>query len=66
MQELKAFQRVELQPKETKTVSLPVASADFAVFDEKSSAWMTPPGSYQIAVGTSSRDIAQTADVSLP
>jgi beta-glucosidase len=66
IQELKAFQRVELSPGETKSVTLPLTAKDFALFDEKKSGWVVPPGSYQIAVGTSSRDIAQQADVKLP
>ena len=66
VQELKAFQRVELKAGETKTVTLGLVGADFATFDEKTSSWIVPPGVYQIAVGSSSRDIAQTADVTLP
>jgi beta-glucosidase len=66
VQELKAFQRVELSPGETKSVALPLTARDFALFDEKTSAWTVPPGSYQIAIGMSSRDIAQQAEVKLP
>ena len=43
-QELKAFQRVELSPGETKSVTLPLETKDFALFDEKKSAWVVPPG----------------------
>ena len=66
VQELKAFQRVELKAGETKTVTLGLVGADFATYDEKTSSWIVPPGVYQIAIGSSSRDIAQTADVTLP
>jgi len=66
VQELKGFRRVELSPGETKTVALPLTAEDFALFDEKKSAWDVPPGSYHIAVGTSSRDMAQEAEVTLP
>jgi beta-glucosidase len=66
VQELKAFARVELKRGETKSVALPLSAADFARFDVKRSAWVVPPGKYQIAVGTSSRDLAQTGEVTLP
>jgi beta-glucosidase len=66
VQELKAFQRVELHAGETKTVTLPLTAKDFALFDETKSAWVIPPGSYQIAIGTNSRDIAEQAEMKLP
>ena len=65
-QELKAFQRVELTCGQTKTVKLSLAQADFSTFDEKTSSWIVPPGTYQIAVGASSRQIVGTKDVTLP
>jgi beta-glucosidase len=65
VQELKAFQRVELKAGETKTVTLTLQHHDFATYDETSSRWIVPPGAYQLAVGDSSRDIAQTTSVTL-
>jgi beta-glucosidase len=64
VKELKGFARVSLQPGETKPVTLSLTAQDFATFDEKAAKWITPPGPYELAVGTSSRDIAQTARVS--
>jgi beta-glucosidase len=66
VQELKAFQRVELRAGETTTVTLQLNRADFSTYDEKTSSWIVPPGTYQIAVGSSSRDAAQISSVTLP
>lgn len=63
MQELKGFVRVTLKAGETQTVTLPLTRKDFATYDETSSSWIVPPGAYQLALGRSSRDIAQTAQI---
>ena len=65
--ELKAFAKTrELQPGETATITLEVASLDLASYDEDSAEWRTDEGTYRFLVGTSSRDIRATlsADVS--
>ena len=66
-QQLKGFKRVMLQAGQSKTVHLTLHWRDFAYFDvhaPQGGAWRVPAGVYGIAVGSSSRDIAQTADVS--
>jgi beta-glucosidase len=65
VQELKAFQRVDLEAGETKTITFTLARQDFATFDEASSHWIVPPGDYGIALGDSSRDIALTTTIRL-
>lgn len=57
VQELKGFSRIELQPGETKTVSIPLGADAFATYDPKAHAWIYPAGQYEIAFGESSRDI---------
>lgn len=58
--ELKAFEKVLLQPGETKTVSLRLTpSDDFAYYDETSRSWQANRGSYTLSVGRSSADIRQ-------
>ena len=57
VQELKGFDRVELQPGETKSVSVPLDSRSFSHWDVASHDWKIEPGDYEIAVGRSSRDI---------
>ncbi len=57
-QQLRAFQRVELAPGQTKQVHLRLHWRDFAYFDVHTRSWRVPPGSYGLAVGDSSRHIA--------
>ncbi len=63
--ELKAFQKVFLQPGEIKTITLSFSKEDFQYFDEKYKCWMLEPGRFKIKIGSSSRDIRQTVDVNL-
>lgn len=64
-QELKAFAKTaELAPGETGKVTLTFDEADLAMFDADASAWKVAPGTYRLALGSSSRDRA--LDVALP
>lgn len=65
-QELKAFAKTrELKPGEQQTVTLQVAIADLASFDERNSCWTVEKGRYEFRVGASSRDIRETVVTSL-
>ncbi|MBK8617584.1 MAG: glycoside hydrolase family 3 C-terminal domain-containing protein [Anaerolineales bacterium] len=55
--ELKAFEKIELQPKETKTVTFKLNREAFWYFDTIKNAWSTEAGDFEILVGASSRDI---------
>ncbi len=55
--ELKAFQKIELQPGETTQVELAIPLADLAYFDIDEQAWITECGLYKLYIGSSSRDI---------
>lgn len=57
VQELKGFARVSLAPGETKRVSIPLDASSFALYDVKTRRWISPGGQYEIAFGSSSRDI---------
>jgi beta-glucosidase len=57
VQELKGILRVELNSGETKTVTLPLKAGSFATYDAKAHEWISPAGQYEIAVGSSSRNI---------
>lgn len=62
--ELKAFAKTrELQPGETETLVLKLPKANLASFDTASSAWVVTPGSYDLLLGASSRDIRAKASV---
>jgi beta-glucosidase len=54
--ELKAFQRISLQPGETKTVSFTLDADTFRIYNETMQ-YVTEPGSFRIMIGSSSRDI---------
>ncbi len=58
-QELKAFAKTaQLAPGETAKVTLTFDEADLAMFDAEASAWKVAPGTYSLALGSSSRDLA--------
>ncbi len=55
VKELKAFQRVELQPGETKTVALEITPESLAFYDVNMK-YVVEPGEFEIMAGNSSRD----------
>ena len=55
IKELKAFERIELEPGEQKTVWLSVPYDQLALVDA-SGAWVVEPGDFEVMVGSSSRD----------
>ena len=65
VRELKAFQRIELQPGQSGVVTLQLDADAFAHYDAHESAWRTTPGKYRIAVGSSSRDLRLSGELSL-
>lgn len=56
-QELKGFQRVDLGPGETKTVSFFLDEGAFSFWHPVKKQWTVEPGWYSIRAGSSSRDI---------
>ena len=56
--ELKGFQRLQLAPGETKTVSVDLDRKAFAFYDVQAKAWRINPGEFKILVGGSSRSIS--------
>lgn len=61
--ELKNFAKVELQPGETKTVSLILGEDAFTYYDEEKQAFLAEPGEYEIYVGRSAKDICLCGSV---
>jgi beta-glucosidase len=55
VKELKGFQKVRLEPGETKTVTLPVTPELLKFWDVKMK-YVVEPGEFRVMVGTSSRD----------
>ncbi|WP_037289711.1 beta-glucosidase family protein [Saccharibacillus sacchari] len=64
-QELKGFEKVELEPGESKTVSLTLDRRAFAYYDVQTGGWRVESGMFEVGVGSSSRDIALTAEVQI-
>jgi beta-glucosidase len=54
--ELRGFQRLTLQPNQTKTVTLPVKAEDLAYWDEKQNKWVVEEDQVKFMVGASSAD----------
>lgn len=65
VRELKSFQRVELQPGESRTVVLALNTEALANYDVRSASWQITPGKYRIAVGSSSRDLRAEGEMSV-
>jgi len=63
--ELKGFAKVELQPGETKTVSVPLDFRAFAYYHPAYRQWITEDGEFDILIGASSADIRYTQTVTL-
>ena len=63
--ELKAFEKVELKPRQTKTITFTLDREAFWYFDTRKNAWATEPGEFEILVGASSRDIRLSGLVTL-
>ena len=55
--QLKGFEKVMLQPGESKVVSMPLDRDKLSVWDEGTHGWKVVPGAYTVNVGSSSRDI---------
>jgi beta-glucosidase len=61
--ELRGFQRITLQPGETKTMTFNVPAEKLAFYDERRHAFVVEPGKYEIQIGASSADIRETAKI---
>ena len=65
-QRLAAWQRVDLQPGEQKTVNVSLDARALAIFDEQKNAWKQLPGVYRVVAGPSSVDTPLQDTISLP
>lgn len=54
--QLRGFERINLNPGETKTVAFKLAPEDLELLDSEMN-WVTEPGEFEICVGSSSEDI---------
>ena len=63
--ELKGFAKIELQPGETKTVTIHLDCRAFAYYHPAYQQWITEGGEFDILIGASSADIRCTKTVTL-
>ncbi|HVN15580.1 MAG TPA: glycoside hydrolase family 3 C-terminal domain-containing protein [Anaerolineales bacterium] len=63
--ELKGFAKVELQPGETKSVSVKLDFRSFAYYHPSYKQWITEDGDFDILIAASATDIRQTLTVAL-
>lgn len=63
LQELKGFQKVELQPGEAREISFTLNKRSFAYYNVELRDWHVESGTFTIAVGASSRDIRLSASL---
>jgi beta-glucosidase len=64
--QLKGFAKVNLQPGETRRVTIALDRRAFSIWDVNARKWMLAPGQHQILVGTSSRDLPLHSTVTIP
>ena len=55
--ELKGFEKVYLEPGESRRIEFPISSRALSFFDAASHSWIAEPGEFHALIGTSSADI---------
>ncbi len=65
LKELKAFQKVLLNPGETKTIKFVVDNSMLQFYDDTKSTWVSENGAFEILLGSSSTDIRTKAKLNL-
>ena len=63
VRELKAFAKVALDPGESQRVDLVLTERDLSYWSTRAGDWVLEPGTFEVAVGASSRDLRLTATV---
>lgn len=63
--ELKGYEKVALEPGETKTVTMTLDHRSFAWYNTDMKDWYSASGTYDILIGASSRDIRLTSAVQM-
>ena len=62
---LRAFERVALDPGETKKVSFELRNEDFSYWDDSKKDWSIEAGEFEIMIGSSSEEIRLKASLTL-
>jgi beta-glucosidase len=64
-QQLRAFEKLTLDPATTARVELRLTERDFARYDKAAGGWLASPGSYELRIGRSSRNLPLRTTVEL-
>jgi len=65
-EELEGFERVSLQPNQTKTVEIPLDAQQLAYWNEQQSKFVVESEPVKLMVGDSSADIKLDATIQIP
>jgi beta-glucosidase len=65
VRELKGFAKIQLAPGETKTTAIPLGERAFEFFDSKKNQWTLAPGTFDVFIGASSRDLRLSQAVNI-
>jgi len=65
VRELKAFEKVQLAAGESTVVRFKLERRDFAYYDDKLGRWRVDEGQYTLEVGSSSRDLPLSVEISV-
>lgn len=65
VKELKGFEKLWLEPGETKTATITVDESALSFFDEASHSWVAEPGVFEACIGAASDDIRTTVSFKL-
>lgn len=65
VKELKAFQKVFLEPGQEEVIVLTLKKEDFASYDTRLASWAAEPGEFELLVGNSSAHITHTLAVNI-
>jgi beta-glucosidase len=60
LKELKGFAKVFLEPGQSKMVEIELGPEAFSYFHAKQNAWLADPGTFEVLIGSSSRDVLLT------
>ena len=65
LRELKGFEKISLEPGESKTVTFEIDAQDLSYFDADKHEWVAEPGKFKALIGSSSEDVKSTVNFKL-
>ncbi|KAI1206010.1 glycoside hydrolase family 3 protein [Annulohypoxylon truncatum] len=64
--QLRGFEKLALEPGAKDNVAFELKRRDISIWDTEKQSWIVPAGTFNISVGSSSRDIRQTGTLEVP